>query len=201
MTMRSINPATGEEGPTFPTWSESQIESALRDTAEATPDWGASPFGARAESLHQVAGLLRERQPELSRLMSLEMGKLIGEAEAEVEKCAWVCDYYAEHGKAFLADETVESDASRSLVVFQPLGTLELPALATFPVCRTGAGRGQHGPAEARLQRPPVRPRHRRGLARCGTASGCLSHATHLRRADGEGDRLPRRARGQPHRQ
>jgi acyl-CoA reductase-like NAD-dependent aldehyde dehydrogenase len=134
MTMRSINPATGEEGPTFPTWSESQIESALRDTAEATPDWGASPFGARAESLHQVAGLLRERQPELSRLMSLEMGKLIGEAEAEVEKCAWVCDYYAEHGKAFLADETVESDASRSLVVFQPLGTVLAIMPWNFPL-------------------------------------------------------------------
>jgi acyl-CoA reductase-like NAD-dependent aldehyde dehydrogenase len=134
MTMRSINPATGEEGKTFPTWSDSQIESALRDAAEATPGWAATPFEARAESLRRVAGLLRERQSELSRLMSLEMGKLIGEAEAEVEKCAWVCDYYAEHGQGFLADETIESDASRSLVVFQPLGTVLAIMPWNFPL-------------------------------------------------------------------
>jgi len=134
MTMRSINPATGEEEQTFPTWRDSQIESALRDAAEATSEWAASPFEARAESLRQVAALVRERQSGLSRLMSLEMGKLIGEAEAEVEKCAWVCEYYAEHGEAFLADEAVESDASRSLVVFQPLGTVLAIMPWNFPL-------------------------------------------------------------------
>jgi succinate-semialdehyde dehydrogenase/glutarate-semialdehyde dehydrogenase len=124
MTMRSINPATGQEAEAFPTWSDSQLDSALRQVAQATPEWGACPFEERARFLGEVAGLLRERQSDLSQLMSLEMGKLITEAEAEVEKCAWVCDYYAEHGEAFLADEAIESDARRSLVAFQPLGTV-----------------------------------------------------------------------------
>jgi succinate-semialdehyde dehydrogenase/glutarate-semialdehyde dehydrogenase len=70
----------------------------------------------------QTAEVLRTHREEYARLMTLEMGKLIGESRAEIDKCAWVCEYYAEHGERFLADEIVETDASRSLVAYEPLG-------------------------------------------------------------------------------
>jgi succinate-semialdehyde dehydrogenase/glutarate-semialdehyde dehydrogenase len=83
----------------------------------------------RADLVRQASAVLRQRAEELARLMTLEMGKPIREARAEIEKCAWVCDYYADEGPGFLADEPVGSDAGRSLVAWQPLGTV----LAVMP--------------------------------------------------------------------
>ena len=82
-----------------------------------------------AALVRRAAEVLRERAEELARLMTLEMGKPIGEARAEIGKCAWVCEYYADAGPGFLADEPVDSDAARSLVAWQPLGTV----LAVMP--------------------------------------------------------------------
>jgi succinate-semialdehyde dehydrogenase/glutarate-semialdehyde dehydrogenase len=79
--------------------------------------------------MRQAAAVLRQRAEDLARLMTLEMGKPIREARAEIEKCAWVCEYYADEGAGFLADEPVESDAGRSFVAWQPLGTV----LAVMP--------------------------------------------------------------------
>jgi succinate-semialdehyde dehydrogenase/glutarate-semialdehyde dehydrogenase len=79
--------------------------------------------------MRRLGGLLRERQETLARVITREMGKLLREARGEVEKCAWLCDYYAEAGPGFLEDEIIESDAGRSLVAFQPLGTV----LAVMP--------------------------------------------------------------------
>jgi succinate-semialdehyde dehydrogenase/glutarate-semialdehyde dehydrogenase len=84
---------------------------------------------ARAQRLSAAAALLRERRDKLARLMTTEMGKLIGEARAEIDKCAWGCDFYAANAERFLADEPVETDAGRSLVAYQPLGAV----LAVMP--------------------------------------------------------------------
>ena len=129
MTFRSVNPATGELMETFEHWGEAELERALAQAADAAPAWAGRPIGERCELLRKVAEVLRAKKEELARLITLEMGKLIGEARAEVEKCAWVCEYYADEGPGFLADEVIETDAARSLVAYQPLGTV----LAVMP--------------------------------------------------------------------
>lgn len=129
MAFKSVNPATGQTVKIVEAWNETQLDQALAGVAAVTPAWVARSFSARADALRSVAAVLRSRSDELSRIMSQEMGKLIGEARGEIEKCAWVCEFYAEHAAHFLADELTESDAGRSLVTYQPLGTV----LAVMP--------------------------------------------------------------------
>jgi len=131
MPLHSINPFNGETLEQLDATSTAGVEAALAAAEVAATNWAERPFKERATLLGSVAGLLRERRSDLARMMTREMGKLIGEAEAEIEKCALVCDYYAERAfdDGFLADEIIGSDASRSLVAFQPLG----PLLAVMP--------------------------------------------------------------------
>jgi succinate-semialdehyde dehydrogenase/glutarate-semialdehyde dehydrogenase len=129
MAFTTLNPASGELIEEFPTWDEEQLEATLLQSATATTGWQASSMAERSKLMHRAAELLRERSGELATLITLEMGKLLKESKAEVEKCAWVCDYYAEQAPAFLADDLIESDAGRSLITYQPLGTV----LAVMP--------------------------------------------------------------------
>ncbi|OOG23039.1 succinate-semialdehyde dehydrogenase [Thioalkalivibrio denitrificans] len=127
--MLSVNPANGAQMGRFEPWDDSRIESALAQAGEAAPAWAKLHMAERARFLQGAARVLREREPEFSRLITEEMGKLISEASAEIEKCAKVCDYYAAEAERFLTDEVLASDASRSLVAWQPLGTV----LAVMP--------------------------------------------------------------------
>ncbi|MCW8841009.1 MAG: NAD-dependent succinate-semialdehyde dehydrogenase [Gammaproteobacteria bacterium] len=129
MAFTSLNPATGELLEAFATWSGDELGAVLNAVAEASPGWQATPLSDRCELMAGAAKVLRQRRDELARIITLEMGKLLKEARGEIDKCAWVCDYYAENGPAFLADELIETDASRSLVCYQPLGTV----LAVMP--------------------------------------------------------------------
>ncbi len=129
MSFVAVNPASGEAVGEFPDWDERTLDAALEEVAQATPAWAATPMEERCALMHRAAEVLRRDTDRYARLITQEMGKLLREARAEVEKCAWVCEFYAEHGPAFLADEIIESDASRSLVAYQPLGTV----LAVMP--------------------------------------------------------------------
>lgn len=129
MAFKSVNPVTGDLIRRYDSWNEAQIETALSQAAAAAPAWRALDMETRAGYLRRVAEVLRARRDECAALMTEEMGKLIREARAEIDKCAWVCEYYAEQAADFLADELIETDASRSLVVYQPLGTV----LAVMP--------------------------------------------------------------------
>lgn len=124
MVFTSINPVNGNAFWEMPAWDDAQLESALQETAHATPTWAATPLEKRCELMRHAGQLLRERRDDLARIITLEMGKLIKEARSEIDKCAWVCDYYAEHGPAFLADEIIASDAGKSYVAYQPMGTV-----------------------------------------------------------------------------
>ena len=106
-----------------------QLESALQAASAASAAWRLVAIDQRSALLREAAARLREHAGEFAAIITLEMGKPIREARAEIEKCAWVCEYYAEQGPAFLADELIESDAGRSLVAWQPLGTV----LAVMP--------------------------------------------------------------------
>ncbi len=134
MSFESINPYNGESIKQVSDWDESQIESALKQAASAVPAWQATSIAERCAIVRKAGEVLRSRKRELAEMLTLEMGKLIGESEAEVEKCAWVCDYYADEGPGFLADEIIESDACKSLVAHQPLGTVLAVMPWNFPL-------------------------------------------------------------------
>ena len=124
MTITTVNPATEETLAEYPEMSALQIEDMLRNTHAAFQMWRRVGLEDRVERLRGLAARLREREAEYAELMSREMGKPLAEGEGEVQKCAWVCDYYAENAAEFLADEVIESDASRSFVTYQPLGVV-----------------------------------------------------------------------------
>lgn len=125
----SINPATGEVIRSTQVFDDKAIEQALQRAERRAHSWAQSSLSERRALLEAVADHLDDGREGMAELITSEMGKLIGEARSEVEKCAWVCRYYAEHGEAFLADEVIQSDARRSLVAYQPLG----PVLAVMP--------------------------------------------------------------------
>ncbi|HXU40448.1 MAG TPA: NAD-dependent succinate-semialdehyde dehydrogenase [Blastocatellia bacterium] len=131
MSIASINPATGETVKTFPEHTDSEIQDRLAQAASTFSEFRRTSFDQRAELMFSAAEILEDpdKKKLLSVMMTTEMGKPIKAAIAEVEKCAWVCRYYAENAKRFLADEVVETNASHSYVHYQPLG----PVLAVMP--------------------------------------------------------------------
>ena len=129
MPLQSINPANGQVLREFEIWRPDQLDKVLARAAEAAPRWAAQPLATRAELLRKAASLLRDKKDEFARLITLEMGKLVKESRAEVEKCAWACEFYAEHGAEFLKDEAVATEAGKSYVAYEPLGVV----LAVMP--------------------------------------------------------------------
>lgn len=127
--MKAINPATGKLIAEYPEHSPQQVKQIISQTNNAFLDWREVSFKERSALMFGAARVLRENVGIYARLMSEEMGKTIVESRAEVEKCAWVCDYYAEHAETFLADEPVDTDAGKSFVAYQPIG----PVLAVMP--------------------------------------------------------------------
>jgi len=125
----SINPATGVTWRTFEPLTEPQIEDKLRRAAAAYQSYRRTSFAARARWLNAAAEILESEKDRLGRVMTLEMGKLIGAARAEAAKCAGACRYYVEHGERLLADEPVEAGAGRSFIRYEPIG----PVLAVMP--------------------------------------------------------------------
>lgn len=125
----SVCPATGERIAMYDETAPSDVLRLVAQTDAAHQSWREVSGRERAERMRSVAIVLREHAETHARLMTLEMGKPIVQARAEVEKCAWVCDYYAEHAEAFLASIDVPTTARRSFVAFRPLGVV----LAVMP--------------------------------------------------------------------
>jgi succinate-semialdehyde dehydrogenase / glutarate-semialdehyde dehydrogenase len=127
--LRSIDPATGREVATFPEADDTAIDAALGRAWDARGHWRDAGPGMRTALMRAVAGVLRADKARYAGLLTAEMGKPIVEAEAEVEKCAWTANWFAENGERLLADEPVESTGTESYVRFQPLGVI----LAVMP--------------------------------------------------------------------
>jgi succinate-semialdehyde dehydrogenase/glutarate-semialdehyde dehydrogenase len=125
----SINPATGECLAEFPEIGRSEAGAILDRAVEAFRAWRDCTVAERAEPMRRLAGVLRDRREDLAGLIVLEMGKPITEAEAEIEKCAWGAEYFAEQAGRYLADKPASSSARESYVVFDPLGVI----LAVMP--------------------------------------------------------------------
>jgi succinate-semialdehyde dehydrogenase / glutarate-semialdehyde dehydrogenase len=129
MSLQSVNPATGEVLETFTPVSGRELDGIIAQSHAAFLEWRTVPFKARAERMRQAAQILRRRRAEFARTMTLEMGKPITQGEAEVDKCAWACEYYAESAEGSLAVQPRETDAKKSYVRFDPLGVV----LAVMP--------------------------------------------------------------------
>ncbi len=129
MAIESVNPATGETMRVFEPLSRNQIGHCLARAVDAFTINRRRSFADRGQRMKRAAELLEERKSDYGRTMTLEMGKPIKAAIAEVEKCARVCRYYAENAAAFLADERVKTEALDSFIRYQPLG----PVLAVMP--------------------------------------------------------------------
>lgn len=125
----AVDPSTGQELRRTPSTTLAEARLAAAQAATAAPAWWAAGFEARAERLIALAGALRSRVEPLARRMAVEMGKPLAEGRSEVEKCAWVCEYYAEHAERFLAPESADTEAVRSGWVYRPLGVV----LAVMP--------------------------------------------------------------------
>jgi succinate-semialdehyde dehydrogenase/glutarate-semialdehyde dehydrogenase len=129
MAIATVSPTSGETLRTFEPLDESGIEAALQRATSAFRVNRARSFPERALRLRKAADLLEHRSDELGRVVTTEMGKPLKASVAEIQKCALVCRYYAEHGQSFLSDEPVKTEARRSYVHYEPLG----PLLAVMP--------------------------------------------------------------------
>ncbi len=129
MPLVSVNPTTEQEIERHPLHTGREVEHRLDRAASAFEVNRSRSFDERAARLERAADLLEDNAPALGALMTEEMGKPLTQAQAEAEKCAWVCRYYAEHGADFLADRAVETAARKSYVAHEPLG----PILAVMP--------------------------------------------------------------------
>jgi succinate-semialdehyde dehydrogenase/glutarate-semialdehyde dehydrogenase len=129
MKMTSINPATGETISTYEEMTPEETASAVARAHQTWQSWRTTSFAERTRPMKKAAEILRRRKDELATLMAAEMGKPFRQGVAEAEKCAWVCEYYADCAETHLAPDLVKTEASKSYVVFEPLGVV----LAVMP--------------------------------------------------------------------
>ncbi len=124
MSFTAIDPTTGTLLSSHPHTPAEEVARIVQKAHEAHLAWRETTIGERVERLWALGGLLRERKDEFGAIMTAEMGKPLGQAVAEAEKCAWVCDYYAENAEAFLAPTYVQTDATKSYFEPRPLGVI-----------------------------------------------------------------------------
>ena len=124
MSIATINPATGETIKTFEALTDAQVDQKIQKATETFRSFRKLSFAERGKMMNRAAEILESEKEVLAKLMTLEMGKTYRSAIDEAVKCAWVCRYYAEHAEKFLADEIVETPASRSFIRYQPMGVV-----------------------------------------------------------------------------
>jgi succinate-semialdehyde dehydrogenase / glutarate-semialdehyde dehydrogenase len=124
MAIATINPATGQTVKTFEELTNAQVDEKIQRAVDAFPKFRKLTFADRGKMMLRAAELLESEKNTLAKLMTLEMGKTLRSAVDEAVKCAWVCRYYAENAEKFLADEIVETPASRSFIRYQPMGAV-----------------------------------------------------------------------------
>ena len=124
MSFTTINPTTGQPLETYEEMTADAAAAVIGKANEAWRSWRATSFATRAALMKKAAAGLRERNRELARLMADEMGKPLAQGNAEVEKCAWGCDYYADNAEQHLAPDLVKTESHKSYVAFEPLGVV-----------------------------------------------------------------------------
>jgi succinate-semialdehyde dehydrogenase / glutarate-semialdehyde dehydrogenase len=129
MAIATINPATGQVVKTFTALTDAQVDEKIATAAKTFKSYRKTSFADRSRWMNKAADILESEKEAIGRLMTLEMGKTVGSAIAEAEKCAGACRYYAENSEKFLADEFIATTAAKSYIHYQPLGIV----LAVMP--------------------------------------------------------------------
>src|SRR6266550_2865179 len=134
MAITSINPATGKTIKSYNEMTPEQAAAAVTQAHETWRAWRATSFAERAKPMKKTADMLRKRKDALAKLMAVEMGKPLMQGAAEVEKCAWACDYYADNAEAHLAPDVIKTEGAKSYVAFEPLGVVLAIMPWNFPL-------------------------------------------------------------------
>jgi len=124
MALKSINPFTNKLIKEFKSLTDEQINDAILKSAVAFDEWKKTTFEHRKKLMLKVADILKENSKTLGKSITEEMGKPITESKAEIEKCAWVCEHYANDAEVLLHREAIAADAHLSFVQYEPLGTI-----------------------------------------------------------------------------
>jgi succinate-semialdehyde dehydrogenase / glutarate-semialdehyde dehydrogenase len=122
--IKSINPATEEEINTYTEMGRDETNRIINNTDKEFEQWRRTSFSQRSDKMKAAGEVLRKKKESLSVLMTAEMGKPIAQSRSEVDKCAFVCDYFAENAERFLHDEMIKTDAANSFVTYQPTGII-----------------------------------------------------------------------------
>ncbi|MBI4154971.1 NAD-dependent succinate-semialdehyde dehydrogenase [Candidatus Woesearchaeota archaeon] len=134
MIIKKINPTTEQIIKTYRCDTDKEIKNKVDSSKKAFLEWSKLSIKERCNYLKRIANVLRKRKYKFGEIITREMGKPIKESIPEVEKCAWVCDYYAENGEKFLNDEIVKTENKKSFVTFQPLGVIGCIMPWNFPL-------------------------------------------------------------------
>ena len=137
MSYKTINPATGKQVEVYKELTGREIEEKLEKAASAYKQWKKFAFSVRSKHIKEVGELLKEKKQEYAELITLEMGKPIKQSISEVEKCAWVCEYYADNAKMFLKDEHIKTESQQSFISYEPLGVILAIMPWNFPFWQT----------------------------------------------------------------
>lgn len=129
MAIETVNPTTEEKIKTYEPVSKDKLNSWLEAGQRSFYAWAEAPISERAQKMKAAAQILEEKRDVYAKLMALEMGKPIPQGQSEIDKCAWVCEYFADHAERFLAQEEIQADSLRGYVVYRPLGII----LAVMP--------------------------------------------------------------------
>jgi succinate-semialdehyde dehydrogenase/glutarate-semialdehyde dehydrogenase len=122
--IKSINPATEKEIQSYSEMGKDEINRIIISADKSFEQWKRTSFSQRADKMRSAGVILRKKKETLSILMTVEMGKPIVQSRSEIDKCAMVCDYFAENAERFLQDEKVETEAANSFITYQPLGVI-----------------------------------------------------------------------------
>lgn len=139
MAIATINPATGEVLKKFDALTDAQVDEKIAKAAKTFQSFRNTPIADRSRWMSKAADILEAEKEPIGRIMTLEMGKTLGSAIAEAEKCALGCRYYAEHAAKFIADEVIPTAASKSFIRYQPLGIVLAVMPWNFPFWQVSA--------------------------------------------------------------
>ena len=134
MAIETVNPTNNKLVKSFEKMSSERVNEIILASEKAYQDWRKTTYAHRAELLFNSANVLRSNKEKYAEIMTLEMGKPISQSIGEVEKCAWVCEYYAQNAELMLSKEIVETDASESFVQFDPIGIVLAVMPWNFPM-------------------------------------------------------------------
>ena len=132
--LQTVNPATGQPGKSYDPNTIDEAGNAAKAARSAFLEWRLTSFADRSAAIHEAARILRARKDDLSRLMTDEMGKTLDDGRAEVEKCAFHCDWFADHAEGYLAEEPADIGGGEAFVTFNPIGIILAVMPWNFPL-------------------------------------------------------------------